>query len=172
MQSNTLNRTIERALIGLLAVWLVTTAPAVGQSGDEYELSWSTIDGGGGVISGGPYTMAVTIAQPDAGYQAGGEFELFGGFWPGAIPYAYTCWDAGQCAGQPSGDVTCDGSINLADIFALRASYANSKGEPAYNCCADFNHDDTVNLADLFVFKAGFGTDGYTPSTGNQACPR
>jgi hypothetical protein len=51
-------------------------------SGD-YELSWYTIDGGGGRSSGGPYVLTGTIGQPDAAYSAGGNYELLGGFWPG-----------------------------------------------------------------------------------------
>jgi hypothetical protein len=60
---------------------LVSTATA--QSGGQYELSWSTIDGGGGVSSGGLYTLMATIAQPDAGEMSGGGYQLFGGFCPG-----------------------------------------------------------------------------------------
>ena len=49
----------------------------------EYELSWHTIDGGGGTSSGGPYTLTGTIGQPDAAWSSGGQYELLGGFWPG-----------------------------------------------------------------------------------------
>jgi hypothetical protein len=56
---------------------------AAGQSGGPYELSWSTIDGGGGQSSGGQYVLTGTIGQPDAAYSAGGQYELLGGFWPG-----------------------------------------------------------------------------------------
>jgi hypothetical protein len=43
---------------------------------------------------------------------AGGSYEVFGGFWA----YKPTCWSAAECAGQPNGDATCDGNINLADL--------------------------------------------------------
>ncbi len=49
----------------------------------DYEISWHTIDSGGGVSSGGPYTVMVTIGQPEAGVASGGDYELLGGFWPG-----------------------------------------------------------------------------------------
>ena len=49
----------------------------------EYELSWHTIDGGGGTSSGGPYVLTGTIGQPDAAWSSGGQYELLGGFWPG-----------------------------------------------------------------------------------------
>ena len=49
----------------------------------DYDISWYTIDGGGGRSTGGPYTLMGTIGQPDAAYSSGGNYELLGGFWPG-----------------------------------------------------------------------------------------
>ena len=49
----------------------------------DYQIVWSTIDGGGGQSSGGQYKLTGTIGQPDASYSAGGNYELLGGFWPG-----------------------------------------------------------------------------------------
>ena len=56
---------------------------AVSSAVGEYELSWYTIDGGGGRSSGGPYELVGTIGQPDAAYSSGGNYEMLGGFWPG-----------------------------------------------------------------------------------------
>jgi hypothetical protein len=82
-----------------------------------------------------------------------------------------TCWDPGECAGQASGDATCDGQVNLDDLAALKAAWnAHPPWTPPY-CCADFSRDDYVNLDDLAALRAGWGTSGYTPSTGNQDCP-
>ncbi len=50
----------------------------------QYEVRWHTIDGGGGKSTGGTYILTGTIAQPDAGYSYGGDYEVLGGFWPGA----------------------------------------------------------------------------------------
>ena len=63
------------------ATLFATTSPA--QSGGQFDLSWSTIDGGGGTSSGGPFELSGTIGQPDAGVLAGGNFKLEGGFWSG-----------------------------------------------------------------------------------------
>ena len=63
--------------LGLMAM------PVNAQSSGPYELSWSTIDGGGGQSSGGSYELTATIGQPDAAYSSGGDYELLGGFWPG-----------------------------------------------------------------------------------------
>ena len=54
---------------------------ALAQSGGPYDLSWSSIDGGGGTSSGGPYSLSGTLGQPDAGTLTGGGYELVGGFW-------------------------------------------------------------------------------------------
>lgn len=66
-----------------LVCLLVFSLPTLAQSGGDYDLSWRTIDGGGGTSSGGTYTLMGTIGQPDAGVMAGGDYELLGGFWPG-----------------------------------------------------------------------------------------
>jgi len=67
-----------------LVVWIILlVVSAAATAHGDYELSWSTIDGGGGKSSGGPYVLTGTIGQPDAGYHGGGDYELLGGFWPG-----------------------------------------------------------------------------------------
>lgn len=63
----------------LIMALFFTTATAFG----DYEIRWSTIDGGGRTSSGGTYTLRGTIGQPDAGDSAGGQYELLGGFWGG-----------------------------------------------------------------------------------------
>ena len=63
----------------LILAALVFTSVAFG----DYQIVWSTIDGGGGQSSGGQYVLTGTIGQPDASYSAAGSYELLGGFWPG-----------------------------------------------------------------------------------------
>jgi hypothetical protein len=74
------------SLLGLVALLLLAgllaAAPiARAQSGGGYDLSWSTIDGGGGTSTGGAYALSGTIGQADAGAQAGGTYTAGGGFW-------------------------------------------------------------------------------------------
>ena len=49
-----------------------------------YTLNWSTIDSGGGLSTGGTYTVAGTIGQADTTRMSGGAYALSGGFW--ALP--------------------------------------------------------------------------------------
>ena len=48
----------------------------------QYSIDWWTIDGGGGTITGGVYTLSGTIGQPDAGgSMTNGQYSIIGGFW-------------------------------------------------------------------------------------------
>jgi hypothetical protein len=67
----------------MLIACLFITVPGWSQTGGDYNLSWNTIDGGGGRSSGGPYELLSTIGQPDAAAMSGGNYELLGGFLPG-----------------------------------------------------------------------------------------
>lgn len=51
----------------------------------QYAIDWFTVDGGGGSMAGGHYTLSGTIGQPDTGTLSGGRFTLEGGFWPGLV---------------------------------------------------------------------------------------
>jgi len=64
-----------------ISLFVLLSIAATGYA--DYSTTWSTIDGGGGRSSGGPYTLTGTIGQPDAAWSSGGQYELLGGFWPG-----------------------------------------------------------------------------------------
>jgi hypothetical protein len=73
----------------LLLLFFVTILSA--QSGGGFDLTWSTVDGGGGTSTGGNFVLRGTAGQPDAGAMSGGNFTLQGGFWAGA-PHAPTLY--------------------------------------------------------------------------------
>ena len=80
-------------VVGVLLIGLLTVSlTALAQNGDDFDLSWFTVDGGGGESSGGEFTLSATVGQPDASnILTGGEFALVGGFWslaaaPGVEP--------------------------------------------------------------------------------------
>jgi hypothetical protein len=72
---------ILRSTLSVLLLLFIVSFTSIASG--QYELSWYTIDSGGGRSIGGPYTLMGTIGQPDAAYSAGGNYELLGGFWPG-----------------------------------------------------------------------------------------
>lgn len=75
----------------LILIVLLVSATAVVTQGDvesnqtgEYDLSWWTVDGGGGISSeGSGYALGDTVGQPDAAVWSGGDYTLAGGFWGG-----------------------------------------------------------------------------------------
>jgi len=72
---------MKTILISAAALGLFLPVLAHAQSGGQFDLSWSTIDGGGGTSSGGQFTVSGTAGQPDAGTLTGGQFSVTGGFW-------------------------------------------------------------------------------------------
>jgi hypothetical protein len=68
------------ALVLVLIIFVSGIALAAG----SYDLSWWTVDGGGGSSMGNGYTLNGTLGQPDAGtLSSGGGYILTGGFWDG-----------------------------------------------------------------------------------------
>ena len=73
------------ALTLLVLVTPLLSVAANAEQGGPYELTWSTVDGGGAMWSeGGSYVLGGTAGQADAGILSGDGYELQGGFWSGA----------------------------------------------------------------------------------------
>lgn len=70
-------------VVTMLAL-LLSAGYALAQTGGGYDLTWWTVDAGGGTSSGGGYTLSGAIGQPDAAPAlSGGGYALVGGFWAG-----------------------------------------------------------------------------------------
>ncbi len=70
-----------------LSVALRGAAPLAAQTGGSYDLTWWTVDGGGGQVSGGGYTLTGTVGQHDTGIASRDAYTLLGGFWgSGFVP--------------------------------------------------------------------------------------
>ena len=117
---------------------LALTTLAVSSANGIYEISWYTIDGGGGTISGGSYQLSGTIGQPDAGYHDGGLYELLGGFWVGGSLCIVDLSDFAQFAAYwlevscDSGNDYCGGAnldgengVNIDDLTILANEWLN-----------------------------------------------
>jgi len=110
----------------------------------DFDLSWQTIDGGGGFGTGGPYVLHGSAGQPDAGYLSGGSFSLVGGFW--AVV-------AASPAPQCPGDIDRDGSVDLGDLSTLLSQFGSS----GPGLSGDLDRDGDVDLGDLATLLSHFG---------------
>ena len=114
------------------------------------DMTWNTIDGGGGSSTGpGGLELDGTIGQPDANMVplTAGTLQLVGGFWPGAGPAVNPC----PSDIAPSGG---NGVVNVADLLAVITSWGAC---PPGSCPADINHDNVVNVADLLAVINAWG---------------
>lgn len=87
---------MKRAWIILLVLisLIGLTAAARAQIGAGYDLSWWTIDSGGGMnLTGSGYSHAATVGQPDASTASGSGYTFTGGFWGIGIESTLTSFE-------------------------------------------------------------------------------
>jgi len=137
---------ITAALLALLSAGTVLAVPT-------YDLSWNTIDGGGGTFStGGAFSLGGTIGQPDAGPipsgMSGGSFDLLGGFWPVTL----VCY----CPGDLNGDGKKDGRDIQQFVSCVLSGFGNCT-------CADMDGVGGVTLADVAPFVSDLLTGAVCP---------
>ena len=128
----------------LRTITIALTIAACGSAmGQDFSISWFTIDGGGGTSTGGDFSLSGTIGQHDAGGpMTGGDFSLTGGFWAG------TGSGGGGCDPCPA-DYNLDGGIDGADVEAFFSDWEGGTG------CGDTNQDGGIDGADVeFFFNA------------------
>lgn len=136
---------MKRATITCLAILglLATTAILAAGGAPIFEITRSTINGGGVVRStGGEFELSGTIGQPDAGTMTGGEFQLSGGFWFGLAPT----------------DCNEDGVVNLFDHDVFATCMLGPAGglDPSLCGCFDVDGDGHVTLVDYARLQFGF----------------
>ena len=135
----------KRTLIQMArAHWMIVILAFTMGAGDPtYEITRSTIDGGGTMRStGGDFELSGTIGQPDAGVMEGGGFTLSGGFWFEL---------------QPS-DCNDDGLVSLFDHETFTSCLLGpSGGIGASPCpCFDVDGDGDITLNDFAQLQTGF----------------
>jgi len=130
-------RRFERVITPVAAALVMLGVAGLGVAQD-FAIGWYTIDGGTPVVStGGGWTLTATIGQPDAGLHAGGDFDLFGGFWSAAP----TC----ACLS----DMNADGDRNGLDVQGFVACLTGG----GTNCdCANVDVGAGLDLDDLTAF--------------------
>ncbi len=84
-QSKTIVATLLAVAVLLLAGTALAQSPAAAPQ-QAYDLSWWTVDTGGGHTSAGNYGLDGTAGQFDPGpVLLGGNYHLEGGFWGGGM---------------------------------------------------------------------------------------
>ena len=68
------------AIIAVVVAMLVLTSAVLAQSGGTFNLTWNSINGGGGRVTSSSYTMEGSIGQPYAGTLTSGSYSLTAGF--------------------------------------------------------------------------------------------
>ena len=135
---------------------LLITAAGVGAQlagPGTYDLSWQTIDGGGGTSSGGGFSLNGTIGQPDAGvFMTGGSLALAGGFWPGGGDPAPLCPADIAPAGAPNGTVNVDDLLAVINAWGVCANPSNCPAD-----IAPAGGNDVVNVDDLLAVINAWG---------------
>ncbi len=77
---------MKKIHLSIILIVLIVSLSGIALAAGSYDLSWWTVDGGGGTSTGGGFTLSGTLGQPDAGTAAtGGEYSLAGGFWHGGV---------------------------------------------------------------------------------------
>ncbi|MCA9285841.1 MAG: hypothetical protein KDA22_11530 [Phycisphaerales bacterium] len=129
-------------MLGTQFVLLFSLASGLPGDADSFDLSWHTVDGGGGLSAGGNFSITGTIGQADAhASMAGDGYSLAGGFWAGA----------GSTPGSPcSPDLNGDGMVDGADLGLLLAAW-NGTG------IADLDQSGSVDGADLGLLLGSWG---------------
>lgn len=168
-------------LIAYVFLTLVSTIPALSQSGGNFAIEGSVIASGGGRTNGGVFEINSTIGQPLTGESSGVPFTLIAGFWGGRssaslvrAPYDF------------DGDRKTDVSIfrpSLGEWWYLRSSnqsngavqFGSSSDKPAPG---DFSGDGKTDIVfyrpangfwfvlrseDFSFFSFPFGTNGDIP---------
>jgi hypothetical protein len=152
---------VNRCVPVVLGVTLlaITAAAAPVKGPPQFDLSWNTIDGGGGTSTGGSFALSGTIGQPDAGTMSGGIFSLQGGFWAaGGEPGFITC--LGDFVSSATFQPPPDGQVDAADLAFLLGEWGANPGSPAdMVTSATFQPppDGVVDAADLAVLLGAWG---------------
>lgn len=136
---------LTKLTVGLLTAGLLSAALA-----EDNELTWYTMDGGGGYSIGGAYELDGTIGQPDAGsLMTGVNYELAGGFWAGGQ----------MVAPPPPGDCDGDGDVDLSELTNFESCFLGPDNV-VLNCgCSDANGDGDVDLRDMTMLQLHFTGD-------------
>jgi hypothetical protein len=135
-----------RMRIAYAALAVLIAAAALGGSVESpsLDISWSTVDSGGGVSFGTSLQLYGTIGQHDASPSPmiGNQLSMVGGFWPSTDGGTQTC----------QADPTGDGLVNIDDLLLVINNWGQGPGSPG-----DIDQMGGVNIDDLLAIVNAWG---------------
>ena len=130
----------SRSFAYSMAVILTFAIAAVAPVRADYDLTWRTVDGGGGACFGAEFAMSGTVGQCDAGVtMTGGPYTLTGGFWVVSAEVSEPC----------PADFDHDGDVDTADLLQLLGCWGDD--------CGDVDGDGDTDTADLLALLGAWG---------------
>lgn len=113
----------NKKLILIVSILLVLVC---GSAKAEYEISWYSIDGGGGTSSSAAYSLSGSVGQADAGLSSHDTFVQSGGYWAGSFGCVVNLTDLALFCGQwldtgtgLTADLDESGKVDLFDFAEL-----------------------------------------------------
>lgn len=142
---NHLNQTMKLNPVVAAIVTVALTGLAQSASAQPFDISWYTIDAGGGTSSAGGFELSGTIGQHDPGVMSGGQYTLTGGFWSGA----------GEAFCYPDCDTsTGKGVLDIFDFLCFQSSFVTGE---SYACDCDITTGaGTCDIFDFLCFQSSF----------------
>ncbi|GMU35759.1 MAG: thrombospondin type 3 repeat-containing protein [Planctomycetia bacterium] len=144
-------KTHQRLGLSLGWIFVVGLLPATTPTAhaQPYDLSWHTLDGGGGQSTGGSYTLSGAVGQHDAGpgaMMSGGSYAVIGGFWTATAGILPPDCDSDGTPDADETDTDLDGIPDDCDVCPNNRSglAVDAEGRPT----GDVNGDCRVNFQD------------------------
>ncbi|MEM7754158.1 MAG: GC-type dockerin domain-anchored protein [Planctomycetota bacterium] len=139
----------RRVLASIVALALAAHAASA-----QFDITRSTVDGGGSTVGGGTYTLTGTIGQPATLAIDEGVLDLAGGFWPSSNACgAADITTTGLATGLP------DGIVDLSDFSFYLSLWASGDSRADItvtgNCVFELE-DASVDLSDFSCYLASW----------------
>ncbi len=123
---------------------LVFLSQSVFAQQNMYEISSSTHSGGGGLSSGGEFSVVGTVGQAATGPIQGGAFKFLSGYL------------ATECVVYELADLNFDGVTDGVDLGMMLINWGDCPDSKA-GCAGDINYDGTTDASDLGLMLVDWG---------------
>jgi hypothetical protein len=125
---------VHSGLLSFTAMLIISQSVFAQQN--IYEISSSTQSGGGGLSSGGEFSVVGTVGQSATGPIRGGEFQFLSGYL------------ANECVIYAPTDLNFDDQTNAADLGVFLLSWGECP-DGILGCAGDVNYDSHIDAQDL-----------------------